>query len=205
MAPCHTLLSFILTLTATLAAASPEKKNTFMVQVHHEAKLFIFPTHKHWYESSLASIINHATAAETTTTAASAAVLHTYDTVFHGFSAKLSPLEAQKLESLSHVIAVIPEQVCQLHTTRSLQFLGLKIADRAGLLKEMDFGSDLVNFSYSRSEPVMKNKATGNQGRGRYNNGRDQATTVVVLRRRKRGKRVGYSGDKVARKGGSLT
>ncbi|KAL4330053.1 hypothetical protein AHAS_Ahas13G0361600 [Arachis hypogaea] len=117
MAPCHTLLSFILTVTATLAAASPEKKSTFTVQVHHEAKSSIFPTHKHWYESSLASIINHAIAAETTTIAASAAVFHTYDTVFHDFSTKLSPLEAQKLESLSHIIAVIPEQVLQLHTT----------------------------------------------------------------------------------------
>ncbi|KAL4286889.1 hypothetical protein AHAS_Ahas19G0131300 [Arachis hypogaea] len=144
MAPCHTLLSFILTVTATIAAASPEKKSTFTVQVHHESKPSIFPIHKHWYKSSLASNINHATAAETTPTAASAAVLHTYDTVFHGFSAKLSPLDSQKLESLSHVIAVIPEQVRQLHTTRSPQFLGLKTADRAGLLKEMDFGSDLV-------------------------------------------------------------
>ncbi|XLT23849.1 hypothetical protein HN873_055141 [Arachis hypogaea] len=144
MAPCHTLLFFILTVTATLAAASPEKKSTFIVQVHHEAKPSIFPTHKKWYESSLASITNHAIAAETTTIAASAAVLHTYDTVFYGFSAKLSPLQAQKLESLSHVVAVIPEQVRQLHTTRSPQFLGLKTADRAGLLKETEFGSDLV-------------------------------------------------------------
>ncbi|KAL4299776.1 subtilisin-like protease SBT1.5 [Arachis hypogaea] len=144
MAPCHTLLSFILTVTGTLAVASPAKKNTFIVQVHHEAKPSIFPTHKHWYESSLTSIINHAIAAEPTAAAASAAVLHTYDTVFHDFSAKLSPLEAQKLESLSHIVAVIPEQVRQLHTTRSPQFLGLKTADRAGLLKETNFGSDLV-------------------------------------------------------------
>ncbi|KAL4326564.1 hypothetical protein HN51_033707 [Arachis hypogaea] len=144
MAPCHTLLSFILTVIATLVAASPKKKSTFIVQVYHEAKPSIFPTHKHWYESSFTSIINHATAAENTTTAASAAILHTYDTVFHGFSTKLSPLLAQKLESLSHVVAVIPEQVRQLHTIRSLQFLGLKTADRTGLLKEMDFGSDLI-------------------------------------------------------------
>ncbi|XLU72916.1 hypothetical protein S245_031969 [Arachis hypogaea] len=114
------------------------------MQVHHKAKSSIFPTHKHWNESSLTSIIKHATAAETTTTTAFAAVLHTYDTIFHGFSAKFSPLEAQKMKSLSHVIVVIPEQVRQLHTTCSPQFLGLKTADRVGLLKEMDFGSDLV-------------------------------------------------------------
>lgn len=40
---------------------------------------------------------------------------------------------------------MIPEQVRQLYTTRSPQFLGLKTSDTAGqLLKESDFGSDLV-------------------------------------------------------------
>ncbi|KAL4391113.1 hypothetical protein AHAS_Ahas03G0212600 [Arachis hypogaea] len=107
MVPCHTLLSFILKVTATLAATSPEKKSTFMVQVHREMK----PSPPSSQSTS---------------------------------TAKLSPLEAQKLESLSHVVAVIPEQVRQHHTTRSPQFLGLKTADRAGLLKEMDFGSDII-------------------------------------------------------------
>nr|KJB57083.1 hypothetical protein B456_009G147400 [Gossypium raimondii] len=64
--------------------------------------------------------------------------------VFHGFSAKLSPTEALKLQTLPHFIAVIPEQVRHLQTTRSPLFLGLKTTDSAGLLKESDFGSDLV-------------------------------------------------------------
>ncbi|KAJ6706199.1 SUBTILISIN-LIKE PROTEASE SBT1.5 [Salix purpurea] len=51
---------------------------------------------------------------------------------------------ALKLQTLPHIIAVIPERVRHLHTTRSPQFLGLKTADSAGLLKESDFGSDLV-------------------------------------------------------------
>ncbi|KAJ7963347.1 Subtilisin-like protease [Quillaja saponaria] len=37
-----------------------------------------------------------------------------------------------------------PEQVRHVHTTRSPEFLGLKTSDNAGLLKESDFGSDLV-------------------------------------------------------------
>ncbi|KAK8988784.1 hypothetical protein V6N11_030160 [Hibiscus sabdariffa] len=64
--------------------------------------------------------------------------------VFHGFSAKLSPTEALNLLTLPHVIAVIPEQVRYLQTTRSPLFLGLRTTDKAGLLKESDFGSDLV-------------------------------------------------------------
>ncbi|EYU21279.1 hypothetical protein MIMGU_mgv1a023973mg, partial [Erythranthe guttata] len=110
-----------------------EQRKTFIVRVKHEAKPSVFPNHSNWYESSLRSI-----------SAASVGVIHSYDTVFHGFSASLSASEAVKLESLPGIIAVIPEQVRQLHTTRSPEFLGLKTGDSAGLLKESDFGSDLV-------------------------------------------------------------
>ncbi|KAL2497309.1 Subtilase family protein [Abeliophyllum distichum] len=71
-------------------------------------------------------------------------VIHTYETIFHGFSAKLSTSEAQKIESLSGIVAVIHEQVRHVHTTRSSEFLGLKTSDSAGLLKGSDFGSNLV-------------------------------------------------------------
>ena len=64
--------------------------------------------------------------------------------MFHGFSTTLSDEEVENLESLSHVIALIPKQVRQLHTTRSPHFLGLNTIDRAGLLKETDFDFDLV-------------------------------------------------------------
>ena len=142
--PSLILLLFIVTAATTAvavaASSSNPEKTTFIVQVQHEAKPSIFPTHRHWYESSLASI-NQETGSESSS---SPTIIHTYETVFHGFSAKLSPLEAQKLQSLSHVISLIPEQVRHPHTTRSPQFLGLKTADRAGLLKETDFGSDLV-------------------------------------------------------------
>ncbi|MBA0663650.1 hypothetical protein Goklo_003753, partial [Gossypium klotzschianum] len=108
---------------------------TFIVSVQNDAKPSIFTTHKHWYESSLASVLSPSTPAQ---------VLHVYDTVFHGFSAKLSPTDALNLQTLPHVLAVIPEQVRRLHTTRSPHFLGLQTTDSAGLLKESDFGSDLV-------------------------------------------------------------
>ncbi|KAL6137359.1 hypothetical protein ACLB2K_062651 [Fragaria x ananassa] len=116
-----------------LASASSDSK-TFIVQVQPDSKPSVFPTHKHWYESSLSSLSSD----EPTP------LIHTYNTVFHGFSAKLSPSQAQKLQSLPHILALIPEQVRRLHTTRSPEFLGLRSTDTAGLLKESDFGSDLV-------------------------------------------------------------
>ncbi|MBA0788201.1 hypothetical protein Gotri_026804 [Gossypium trilobum] len=128
-------LFFFLSLLSLASSASRVDQKTFIVRVQNEAKPSVFTTHKHWYESSLSSVLSPSTPIQ---------LLHVYDSVFHGFSAKLSPTEALKLQTLPHFIAVIPEQVRHLQTTRSPLFLGLKTTDSAGLLKESDFGSDLV-------------------------------------------------------------
>ncbi|KAJ0537237.1 putative cucumisin [Helianthus annuus] len=130
-------LSTYFFLFLTLSATDQHRQTTFIVRVQHDAKPSVFPTHTHWYDSTLASVSD-------SQILLSSRIIHTYDTVFHGFSAKLSALEASKLESISTVLSVIPEQVRHLHTTRSPEFLGLKTSDSAGLLKESDFGSDLV-------------------------------------------------------------
>ncbi|KAF5793478.1 putative cucumisin [Helianthus annuus] len=130
-------LSTYFFLFLTLSATDQHRQTTFIVRVQHDAKPSVFPTHTHWYDSTLASVSD-------SQILLSSRIIHTYDTVFHGFSAKLSALEASKLESVSTVLSVIPEQVRHLHTTRSPEFLGLKTSDSAGLLKESDFGSDLV-------------------------------------------------------------
>ncbi|CAA3006797.1 subtilisin-like protease [Olea europaea subsp. europaea] len=119
-------------------------RKTFIIRVERDAKPSIFPTHKHWYESTLRSLSPTAIHDNSSDSADVSTVIHTYDTVFHGFSAKLSTSEAQRLETLSGIVALIPEQVRHLHTTRSPEFLGLKTSDSAGLLKDSDFGSDLV-------------------------------------------------------------
>ncbi|MBA0623156.1 hypothetical protein Godav_008638 [Gossypium davidsonii] len=128
-------LFFFLSLLSLASSASRVDQRTFIVRVQNEAKPSVFTTHKHWYESSLSSVLSPSIPIQ---------LLHVYDSVFHGFSAKLSPTEALKLQTLPHFIAVIPEQVRHLQTTRSPLFLGLKTTDSAGLLKESDFGSDLV-------------------------------------------------------------
>lgn len=134
------LLLILLFSFSILCSASENDHKTFIVRVLHDAKPSIFPTHRHWYDSSLASLSSTTEHSGDTTSR----IIHTYDTVFHGFSVKLSPLEAVSLEKVSGVIAVIPELVRHVHTTRSPHFLGLKTSDSAGLLKESDFGSDLV-------------------------------------------------------------
>ncbi|XP_043720478.1 subtilisin-like protease SBT1.5 [Telopea speciosissima] len=152
--PYSLLLSMTLTFfffffftSVCFSVSDAVKPKTFIVRVQHDAKPSVFSTHKHWYESSLKSISSQISPDDTTTSVASdvgSRIIHTYQTVFHGFSAKLSPSEAQRLQDVTGVLAVIPEQVRHLQTTRSPQFLGLKTGDSSGLLKESDFGSDLV-------------------------------------------------------------
>ncbi|XP_031105515.1 subtilisin-like protease SBT1.5 [Ipomoea triloba] len=120
-------------LSSVLAAGDGRK--TFIVHVQRDAKPSVFQTHDHWYESSLNTLSDGDGANR---------MIHTYSNVFHGFSARMSAIEAKKMESLPGILAVIPEQVRRLETTRSPEFLGLTRTDSAGLLKESDFGSDLV-------------------------------------------------------------
>ncbi|KAG9457606.1 hypothetical protein H6P81_002114 [Aristolochia fimbriata] len=126
------------------ATASGTTK-TYIIRVLHDAKPSVFPTHKHWYEQTLRSVTTTPTADVVVSDASPASrILHTYDTVFHGFSARLEASEVEAMESAPGVVAVIPERIRRVHTTRSPQFLGLKSRDGAGLLAESDFGSDLV-------------------------------------------------------------
>ena len=104
------------------------ENKTFIIQVHHETKPSIFPTYKHWYESSPSSISNNTS------------IIHMYDIVLHGFFANLSPSEAHKLQSLSHAITLLPKQVCSLHIMHSPKFLDVTIAYKTKLLHETDFG-----------------------------------------------------------------
>ncbi|KAL6270811.1 hypothetical protein ACE6H2_027722 [Prunus campanulata] len=100
---------------------------TFLFRVDSHSKPSIFPTHYHWYASEFADPPQ---------------ILHVYDTVFHGFSASLTPDQVASISSHPSVLAVIEDQRRHLHTTRSPQFLGLR--NQRGLWSESDYGSDVI-------------------------------------------------------------
>ncbi|WCJ39314.1 Subtilase family protein [Euphorbia peplus] len=143
------LLFFFFFFILPLSSSTNDLPRTYIIKVQFDSKPAIFPLHKHWYNSLLSSLSTHSPDSSTDSSAkfpqpSDSRVIHTYENVFHGFSAKLSPVEALKIQTLTEVVAVIPERVRHVHTTRSPEFLGLKTTDSAGLLKESDFGSDLV-------------------------------------------------------------
>ncbi|XP_068658719.1 subtilisin-like protease SBT1.5 [Aristolochia californica] len=128
-----------------LLAFSTSGTKTYIVRVQHDAKPSVFPTHKHWYEQTLRSVSSPVKSpAGDILSDAAGRIIHTYETVFHGFSARLEASEAEAMENVPGVVALIPEQIRHVETTRSPQFLGLKSRDSSGLLVESDYGSDLV-------------------------------------------------------------
>ncbi|KAL2551943.1 subtilisin-like protease SBT1.5 [Forsythia ovata] len=141
--PKSSLTLLLIVIVIALADAKKHRK-TFIIRIERDAKPSIFPTHKHWYESTLRSLSTIAIDGKLSDSTDVSSVIHTYETVFHGFSSKLSTSEAHKIKRLSVIVAVISEQVRHVQTTRSLEFLGLKTSDSAGLLKESEFGSDLA-------------------------------------------------------------
>nr|GME18932.1 subtilisin-like protease SBT1.5 [Ipomoea batatas] len=115
---------FPLFLLSSVLAAGDGRK-TFIVHVQKDAKPSVFQTHDHWYENSLKALSDD-------DGGGAHRMIHTYSNVFHGFSARMSAFEAKKMESLPGILAVIPEQVRRLETTRSPEFLGLTRTDSAG-------------------------------------------------------------------------
>ncbi|KAF5204110.1 Subtilisin-like protease SBT1.6 [Thalictrum thalictroides] len=100
---------------------------TYIFRVDEDSKPSIFPSHYHWYTSSFADPIQ---------------ILHVYDTVFHGFSATLTSIQATSILQHPSVLAAFEDRRRQLHTTRSPQFLGLR--NQRGLWSESDYGSDVI-------------------------------------------------------------
>ncbi|KAI9181562.1 hypothetical protein LWI28_020532 [Acer negundo] len=115
-------------LTIQSLISTDQAVKTYIIRIDSQSKPSIFPTHFHWYTSEFVS--------------SPLQILHTYDTVFHGFSATLSPDRAASLTDNPAVLAVIEDQRRELHTTRSPQFLGLR--NQRGLWSESDYGSDVI-------------------------------------------------------------
>ncbi|XP_022133038.1 subtilisin-like protease SBT1.7, partial [Momordica charantia] len=119
-----------------LSMAAAEKK-TYIVHVAKYRMPDAFDHHLHWYDSSLKSVSD------------TAEMIYAYNNVVHGFSTRLTPEEARRLESRPEILAVVPEMRYELHTTRTPQFLGL------------DKNADLYPESNSASEVIIGVLDTG--------------------------------------------
>lgn len=100
-----TIGALVLLVIATVAA-----DQTYIVHMNPHAKPSSFQTHLDWYAASL-----HSTNS----------ILYSYDVVYNGFAASLTPTQANTLRQSDAVLGVYKDQIYHLHTTRTPQFLGL--------------------------------------------------------------------------------
>ncbi|XP_043714454.1 subtilisin-like protease SBT1.6 [Telopea speciosissima] len=121
------VLSFLSLPLETRSDSTDNIIKTFIFRVDEQSKPSIFPSHYHWYSSAFADPVQ---------------ILHVYDTVFHGFSATVTPNQAASVLRHPSVLAVFEDRRRQLHTTRSPQFLGLR--NQQGLWSGSDYGSDVI-------------------------------------------------------------
>ncbi|CAA3019896.1 subtilisin-like protease [Olea europaea subsp. europaea] len=143
MAKCFPLFFFIAFSQVLLISSETEfeKTQTFIVKVQNNLKPSAFSDVERWYKSTLQSLTSYLESNQTDKTQE---ILHVYRTVFHGFSAKLTPEQAQELKNRREILAVLPDRLHQLHTTRSTHFLGLSSVNHSELLTESDSGSNVV-------------------------------------------------------------
>ncbi|PIN24155.1 Tripeptidyl-peptidase II [Handroanthus impetiginosus] len=136
-------LSFSIVLNETHEACQ-NSPTTYIVRVQNDLKPSVFLDVEQWYKATLRSLDSNPFTSENPNPRNSQEFLHVYRTVFHGFSAKLTPKQAQELDKKPGVLAVLPDRLLQLHTTRSPYFLGLASENPAGLLSESDSGSNVI-------------------------------------------------------------
>eukprot|EP00249_Psilotum_nudum_P014794 c25009_g1_i2 orf=549-2870(+) len=120
-----------------VAATAVAEERTYIISMVKSEMPSAYISHEHWYTSVVASLKE-----VTTEESSQRHMVHVYDTVFHGFSAKLSPEQAAAIEKVPGFLGMFPDKARQLHTTRTPQFLGLNSS--YGLWPRSNYGSDVI-------------------------------------------------------------
>ncbi|KAK6155799.1 hypothetical protein DH2020_010047 [Rehmannia glutinosa] len=129
-------------LATTLVTSSTMK--TYIIYMDKWAKPDEFSDHKQWYSSMIKSVTSRSTEKQEDAAGDEDRIIYNYQTAFHGVAAQLSEEEVEKLQEQTGVMALYPETVYQLHTTRSPMFLGLEREDSTSVFSDNLFNSDVV-------------------------------------------------------------
>ncbi|KAL8230951.1 hypothetical protein R6Q57_000729 [Mikania cordata] len=113
-----------------VAADSINHKKTYIVHMDKSVMPSPFSDHVHWYHTTMRSV------SKTTD------MMYAYNKVMHGFTSRLTIDEVELLKQQNGIVSVQEEQVYQLHTTRSPEFLGLERNDL--MLPESISGGDVI-------------------------------------------------------------
>ncbi|KAI3961029.1 hypothetical protein MKW92_017174 [Papaver armeniacum] len=114
-----------------------EVTETFIVHVSKLEKPSVFPSHHDWYTSTLQSLPAHLSPSDPRES-----IIYTYKNAFQGFAARLTPSQASHLRLQPGFLAILPQEIHQLHTTHTPNFLGLN--DNSGLWPSSEYADDVI-------------------------------------------------------------
>ncbi|XP_002966443.2 subtilisin-like protease SBT1.5 [Selaginella moellendorffii] len=139
------LLGSIASLAVAVAAAQEPAARSYIVHMDNSQMPDSFQHHQHWYASLVASAKDATTdsiSSSSATTISDDLLLHVYDTVLHGFSAVLTPTQAEAIQRLPGFVAMAQDTKKELHTTHSPGFLHLNSS--YGLWPKSKYGDDVI-------------------------------------------------------------
>ncbi|KAK0580953.1 hypothetical protein LWI29_008026 [Acer saccharum] len=141
------ILLFLVLVTTTYTGAAMAK-NTYIIHMDKTkiaAKLFHEGDSMQTYQAVIDSINGMSLQkvdADQQQETMPAELLYAYETAISGFSAKLSTKQLQILKKVDGFLSATPDQLLQLHTTDSQQFLGLQ--NGRGLLSASNLASNVI-------------------------------------------------------------
>lgn len=141
---------FIYTLLFSLLLVSCDSivdvtAGSFIVRVQSDLKPQEYSDAEDWYRSIIESLNASKNSNISYHARNTNYFIHFYDTIFHGFSVKLTTLQAEELNARPEILAVFPDRVRQTQTTRTPGFLGLdETSGQNGILNESDWGSNAI-------------------------------------------------------------
>ncbi|XP_038683603.1 subtilisin-like protease SBT1.3 [Tripterygium wilfordii] len=136
------ILTIYLAFSLVLCSQTPSTKKTYIVQMDKTSMPQSFSSHLEWYSSKVKSVVSEQE--KHGDDGNKGRIIYNYETAFHGMAAQLTEEEAEKLEEQDGVMAIFPETICQLHTTRSPKFLGLEREDSTNAWSQQLTDHDVV-------------------------------------------------------------
>ncbi|CDP05276.1 unnamed protein product [Coffea canephora] len=133
----------------TCTSNKTSSTTTYILQIDKWAKPALFVDHVQWYSSIVKSVTSKPSKVDDS--GDEDRIIYTYHTAFHGIAARLNQEEVERLREKHGVMAVFPETVYQLHTTRSPLFLGL----------ENRYGTSVWSDRLSQSDVIVGVLDTG--------------------------------------------
>uniref|UniRef100_A0A9I9DH51 Subtilisin-like protease SBT1.1 n=2 Tax=Cucumis melo TaxID=3656 RepID=A0A9I9DH51_CUCME len=110
--------------------------------IHMDTTKMVTPNPEQWYTDIIDSVNELSSLDDNEEASNAAEILYVYKTALSGFAAKLTSKKLHSLSKIPGFLAATPNELLQLHTTHSPQFLGLQ-RDH-GLWNFSNLASDII-------------------------------------------------------------